>query len=666
MSSIMTKPLDSYRSDIDGIRAIAVLSVIVFHVNKSILPGGFVGVDIFFVISGYLISLHILRDLDSDRFSILEFYRRRVKRIVPAMLVVVASVIIVSLIMQRPQDTREVARTSVAALLSLSNVYFWLFKDSSYFAQASNEIPLLHLWSLGVEEQFYIFWPLILMVFYRVLPGKYFVALLFIFAAMSFALGQFLYPKSQSFVYFMLPARAGELLIGALVAYGVTKKPDIVIPRLVVVLTAIIGISFIVISLFYLSEDVIFPGLFAIPPTLGTSLLLFSGHYGNSWIKQLLMLRPLVYIGLVSYSAYLWHWPLLSFAHYSLIEINLLSGVAIIILTIVFSILSYSFIERPARWCGGTARMVITCQYLIPASVILVFSVLLYKSDGFFMHNNSEKYKVSTGLAQPAYAYHYVCQRYEITVNEIDNANCVVGAKANDKNMKPYTLLWGDSNAAHYIGIVGTFAQEAKFSFRNLEHASCPPLFSDPKDFVSPERVDGCRKSLHRMTQVLDDYEVIIISSAWTSYDSRSEKFLPNFFKTVEVLRAKGKLVILLGQIPPIKGYDRTCKEKSIGIPWVKCSSREKSKLDESVVAINAKLRDFASLLDGVEYFDVIGYMCSNGLCYAYDKNGELLYYDSGHLSMSASWKVGKGIVEKMSGVPYPFTLISKHSNSEN
>jgi len=207
MPSSPTKSIDYYRADIDGIRAIAVLSVIIFHINKSILPGGFVGVDLFFVISGYLITLYILRDINLNRFSIVEFYRRRIKRIAPVMLVVVASVIAVSLIIQRPEDTREVAKTSVAALLSLSNVYFWLFQDSSYFAQASNEIPLLHLWSLGVEEQFYIFWPIIIIGFYRVLRGKHFVALFFIVAVMSFALGQFLYPKFPSWLSKPIPSK---------------------------------------------------------------------------------------------------------------------------------------------------------------------------------------------------------------------------------------------------------------------------------------------------------------------------------------------------------------------------------------------------------------------------------------------------------------------------
>jgi peptidoglycan/LPS O-acetylase OafA/YrhL len=163
---------NNYRSDIDGLRAIAVLSVILFHINAKLIPGGFVGVDIFFVISGYLITLHILRDLKKDKFSIVEFYQRRVKRIAPAMLAVVLVSTVLAQLILRPSDAEKVAESGLWSLLSMANVYFWLFQDTSYFAAASNEILLLHLWSLGVEEQFYIFWPLILLATYRVGHGN--------------------------------------------------------------------------------------------------------------------------------------------------------------------------------------------------------------------------------------------------------------------------------------------------------------------------------------------------------------------------------------------------------------------------------------------------------------------------------------------------------------
>ncbi|WP_055734046.1 acyltransferase family protein [Agarivorans gilvus] len=429
----------NYRADIDGIRAIAVLSVIIFHINKAILPGGFIGVDIFFVISGYLITLHILSDIKSNKFSIFDFYKRRIKRIAPVMLVVIASVIICSLVIQRPEDTKEVAKTSIAALFSLSNIYFWLFQDSSYFAQSSEEIPLLHFWSLGVEEQFYIFWPLTLLFFKKSHKKTSFIISLFVISFISFSLGQYIYASSPSFVYYMLPTRGGELLIGSLTAYLVSKKTILTIPSSILFLLSLTGISLIVASLFYFSENIIFPGLYAIIPTTGTAMLILSGHYGTCWIKRILMHRLLVFIGLISYSAYLWHWPLLSFSRYSLIEINLINGILIFITTLIISTASYYFIEKPTRKYNGSVLKTASYLYLIPTIIISSLSFMMYKSDGMFMHRNQNAYeKISV---KPAYKYDYVCQRWEIKDEDIKNKKCIIGNAQTEK--EPKVLLWG-------------------------------------------------------------------------------------------------------------------------------------------------------------------------------------------------------------------------------
>lgn len=649
--------VDKYRTDIDGIRAIAVLSVIIFHINSTILPGGFIGVDIFFVISGYLITLHIIRDLESGNFSLLEFYRKRVKRIVPVMLVVVACVIAISMFIQRPEDTKNVAKTGVAAILSLSNVYFWLFQNTGYFAQASREIPLLHLWSLGVEEQFYIFWPLVLMLFYKALRGKHFVGLFSIIMVVSFLLGQFLYSHYPSFVYYMLPTRGGELLVGAIAAYFVKKRPNIDISDMAALLLSAVGLVFITVPLFLLSEYDVFPGFNAIPPTTGTALLILSGHYKNSWLKRLLTVQPLVFTGLISYSAYLWHWPVLAFTHYSGIKIGVWEGIIAFSVTIALSVISYYFIERPTRQYEGGAVKVIAYQYAMPASLVLIACVLIFKTDGYFMHNNSEQYKLAANKVMPAYEYAYVCQKSEITIDDINNQNCIVGKNSGVDKKKPSVLLWGDSNAAHYIGIIGKFGEKAGFSFMNLEHSSCPPLLSEPTEFILPRRLENCTKSLQRIKQVVNSYKVIIISSAWTDYQTKSDKFLRDFYKTVERLRDNGKLIILLGNIPHIDGYDRKCNEKAIGIPFIDCKY-ENSVLSKDISRINDQLRYFAKKTNGVEYYDIVNHVCREELCSAYNSNGEPLYYDATHISMPASWSLGKKILD-MNGVPFPFTLIS-------
>lgn len=261
--------ITSYRPDIDGLRAVAVLSVILFHIDKTLLPGGFVGVDIFFVISGYLISLHIFRDLSRQRFSIIEFYRRRIKRIMPAMLAVVLVVVALSQVILRPADAEGVAESGLWSLLSMANVYFWLSEDTSYFAAASSQKPLLHLWSLGIEEQFYLFWPLILLLTHRVGHGRHFFALFSVLALASFCAGEYWFSQAPSFVYYMLPTRAGELLTGALLAHLIMHRGSIRVPAVAVFLLGLTGLVLVSGSLFLLSEHAVFPGLRALPPPWG-------------------------------------------------------------------------------------------------------------------------------------------------------------------------------------------------------------------------------------------------------------------------------------------------------------------------------------------------------------------------------------------------------------
>ena len=256
-----------YRPDIDGLRAIAVLAVIFFHLHESLLPGGFVGVDVFFVISGFLITRNILREIECGAFSLLEFYRRRVKRIAPAMLVVVAVTLLFSQLLMLPEDARSASKSAFASVASLANVYFWLFTDKSYFAVSTRELPFLHLWSLGVEEQFYLLWPLALVLLYRPWRALRFAAGMLTLAIGSFALAQALVADHPEFTYYMLPTRAGEFALGALVAIAVVKRAQPRWPSPAVAWLAAIGMTMLVGSLVLLRGRVPFPGWLAVPPS---------------------------------------------------------------------------------------------------------------------------------------------------------------------------------------------------------------------------------------------------------------------------------------------------------------------------------------------------------------------------------------------------------------
>lgn len=646
----------TYRADIDGLRAVAVLAVILFHINKDLLPGGFIGVDVFFVISGYLISQNIIRDINANKFSIAEFYRRRIKRIFPPLTVVLLVTIGLSQLILLPEDALPVAKSGLWSTFSMANVYFWLFQDTSYFAVASNQLPLLHLWSLGIEEQFYIIWPFALLLFLRSKYKKHFFAVFGLIGILSYILGELLFPQAPSFSYYMLPTRAGELLLGGILAQFIIKKESLEIPKVVVSVISSLGLLMIIGSLFLLSEDSVFPGIRALLPTLGAAALIISGYYGNAVPNRLLKLKPMSWIGLISYSAYLWHWPILAFYRYGNFKITLLSGTVIFFITLFIAWLSYAYVETPARNSKKTTKEIVIHYFLVPSVVVILGSVVAISLKGYGTRWFSEDYSTTrTAIhdqTRPAPAYDYVCQ-YSVTAEiKTNDPNCVIG---NSQNNPPKAILWGDSNAAHYIGILGTFANEAGFQFRNLEVGACPPVNADATLFASPTRAQECNNSQELIFKALNEYQVIIISASWPAYLNQG-KFMDAVFQTVQSLADDGKLVILLGKAPVHPDYDRLCQEKAISFPGMTCEYPDKP-LSTVILESNKKLQEFANQHQNVEYYDFNEFLCPNGHCSTDDEHGYPLYYDQQHLSLDGSWRLGKQIYEKV-GVPYPFTLI--------
>ncbi|MGE5386348.1 MAG: acyltransferase family protein [Betaproteobacteria bacterium] len=658
MSSVFENKF-SYRPDIDGLRAVAVLSVILFHIDKRLLPGGFVGVDIFFVISGFLISLHILQEVEAGRFSIADFYRRRVKRIAPAMLVVVLATMAMAQFVLIPEDAKRTADSALWSLASLANVYFWLNQDTDYFAAASSELPLLHLWSLGVEEQFYILWPLLLMGFYRRGRAKAFFALAALTALVSFGFGQIWFARDPSFVYYMLPTRAGELLLGALVAMAALRGVGQRLPSVAFHVMAVLGCLLVAGSLFLLAEDQVFPGLLAIPPTLGAALLIMAGLSPQNGVSRMLAVKPLVWIGMVSYSAYLWHWPLLAFFRYGHAEVGMLPGVAILGITFLLASLSYRLVERPARKSNASVIRVFLVQYIAPGAAIAAFAFVAIHVQGYGLRWKSKEYIAQLAAFQnrtrPAYAFDYVCQRWRISAADVRNERCVLGA---DVPRPARAILWGDSNAAHYVGLVAAIGREAGFRFRNVAASSCPPLIEDPAPFVPAKRVDDCRASVAALLPELRAADVVMISGAWTEYARHSGRFFDSLFATVRSLSESGKLVILMGKAPVIAGYDRRCREKALSYPMLECAPSVSVPPAADVLEANARLKAFAVSTPNVAYYDVSPYLCHDGLCSALDASGHPLYYDPSHLSLAASWEIGDAIVHQ-EGVPEPFRRVA-------
>ena len=646
--------MGGYRPDIDGLRALAVLSVIVFHIERSWLAGGFIGVDVFFVISGYLITLNILGEVRSGRFSLLEFYRRRVKRIAPAMLVVVFATLIAAHLLLLPEDTERAAESGLWSVFSLANVYFWTHQDTSYFAAASNELPLLHLWSLGVEEQFYLLWPLLLLAARRFSHSGLLAVAMGLAALSSFWLAQAVHGAAPLFSYYMLPTRAGELLVGALLAFVVLGRMQSRVPRAWAGPLAATGLALVAGSLVFVTEDHVFPGWLALPPTLGAALLLLAGQLGDNPVSRGLASGPLVWVGRISYSAYLWHWPLLAFYRYGHAQPGLPAAFGLVVLTFACAYLSYRFVETPARRSTAAAPRVIWHQYVLPAGVLSFLALSAMYLDGYGLRGLTGYRAQMTAMreqSRPANAFAYVCQVQSLAADDTRRTLCEIG----DASQVSDTLLWGDSNAAHFVGMVGVFAQAGGFRFRNLEIGACPPIDRDPAPYVLPVRLADCRRASKSAPAIVAPFHTLIISADWPSYQERSDRFLAEFFESVRSLVRQGKHVILIGKVPILAGYDRRCREKALSYPGLACPPVTAAP-GGAVASVNARLKEFADQTADVAYFDPTRFLCPRGVCSAMDAHGVPEYYDANHLTIPMSWKLGRIILQR-EGLPAMFRL---------
>jgi peptidoglycan/LPS O-acetylase OafA/YrhL len=626
--------------------------VVFYHANSTWLPGGFVGVDVFFVISGFLISGIIFTRIDRGTFSLLDFYRRRVQRIAPAMFVVVAITLGLAWWLLLPRDAVNVARSAVFSAASLANVYFWQLRGG-YFDSDARELPLLHLWSLGVEEQFYMLWPLVLIAVDRRWTSRTFLLWCGVAALASFVLGDLLFWRDPSFVYFLLPTRAGELLCGAMVAVLILTG-QLAIPSKLRAALAAAALAAIGASLAIFNDDTVFPGVRALLPTLGTAALLAVGGLPErNVITRLLSAKPLVAIGLTSYSVYLWHWPLMALYRYGYGEPTTAARWGLPAMALVLGALSYAIVERPTRALRLPPLRTIALGYAAPATAIAIAAGLVIYGPRLGVPANDARLPALAALrdeTRPAFAFDYVCQQERLTTADLSNPRCIVPAKM---AAEPRVLLWGDSNAAHYIGVIGKAAEHAGFNFRNAEISACPPLFSDPAPFIAPVRYSDCRDSLAAVQHATQQYPVVLLGASWTDYDRRSRTFLPVMFKTVDRLLAQGALVVLLGKMPLLPNFDRRCPVKQLTFPFLTCGT-ERVRLDDDVQRVNDALRSFAAGHQRVGYFDMTPYLCADGWCRSSSSDGEPLYYDPGHISMPASWRLGAEIQEKY-GMPAPF-----------
>ena len=367
-----------YRADIDGLRAISVFAVVFYHAdfiffNKEIFSGGFIGVDIFFVISGYLITSLILKEINNNNFSITNFYTRRIRRIIPVLFFVIISCIPIAYIFFLPSSLVDFLYSILSTLFFSSNLYFH-HTGLIYGGPDSSLKPLLHTWSLSVEEQFYIIFPVILILFRKFLKN-YILHLFIIFFFVSFISTQIISIKYPLHNFYFINVRIWELLAGSIIAYLNTNS--IKYNNKLTDYFPYLGLTLILFSIFLLNDEMSLPSIYSMPAVIGTCLIIFFSN-SNNFLTIVLSLRVFVFFGLISYSLYLWHFPLFAFYNYIFFESNsFIIKIIIILLSILLSFLSYFFIEKPFRNKKKISNKNLFTSVVISFLFILSFSIIL-------------------------------------------------------------------------------------------------------------------------------------------------------------------------------------------------------------------------------------------------------------------------------------------------
>ena len=502
--------LEAYRADIDGLRAVAVFSVVAYHAGIPLFGGGFIGVDVFFVISGYLIGGIIDRDVLAGRFSFAGFYARRAKRILPALLGMLLFCYAAASLLLSPGETRSFAHGAMATVLAVSNIVFR--RELNYFAPSAELNPLLMTWSLAVEEQFYLFFPIVLMALERFVPRRVCSALLLLSLG-SFAASVWGVAHNPTAAFFLLPTRAWELGAGALLAVYEARRGPVVwtdhpaIPQVL----GLCGLGLILAAIFGYGPETRFPGASALPPVLGTVLLIAAR--GGVVNRRLLSAGPVVFLGLISYSWYLWHWPLLAFARIiSDHGLGIGAGTAIAVCSCGAGYLSWRYIEQPFRR-SAAPRRVLLWRYAMAIVVFLVPPAALFESGGW-----PQRFPPALGVieAESASLVQDPCLVSYGVASPMLSDYCTPPADA-----RPAIAMLGDSHAAALSQGFHQLAGQQGMRFVELTKSSCPALAGISRFMPShPGHRDECAAFAHRAVELVEadpTIKTVLITGFWSA-----------------------------------------------------------------------------------------------------------------------------------------------------
>jgi len=646
-----------YKAEIDGLRALALFAVILFHAGLHYFKGGFVGVDIFFVISGYLITNIIINDIRKGKFSLISFYHKRARRLIPALFFVMFCAIPFSWFFLPPMDMLKFSKSFLATPLFLSNFLF--YKESSYFDTFAELKPFLHTWSLGVEAQFYFFFPFFL-IFIFSLGKKNMKIIIIILATLSLIIAFFINKINSSFTFYMLPTRGFELLIGSFVSLLVHYKSRIIsFSYILGNLLSLLGIILIIYSILIFDKYTPHPSFYTLMPVIGTGLILAFIDKKNL-VSILLRQKFLVGFGLISYSVYLWHYPILSFAKQVIPSLTGLIIFFLISLSILLGYLSWKYIEKPFREKdkinGNNALLLL----VIFTSIFFLFGIKGYFSNGYSNRKGMEIYEdLNNDISKLGYK--------KCVSNELFEGEKI--EYCYESNNGPINAaIIGDSHAMDkFYGIEKNITN---LNWALIGSSSCPPVLnidveSDAKNcriksekiinyVVDNTKINTVILSFYGNYFLSESYaadhianrfgpDMIKISSDKILSNDRREIFFFGLSETIRKLIDNNKKVYLLIDVPElpffpvncIKGFEGKCQ-----VPFNEVFERQSQQ--------RKVFKKLEQIFPEIKIFDPIDLFCNNNIC-SIKKDGRILYSDSHHLSLFGSDLYGKKLKLKFS-----------------
>ena len=610
-----------YRREVDGLRALAVIPVIFFHAGFSLFSGGYVGVDVFFVISGYLITGIVMNEVQQGTFSIVDFYERRIRRILPALFLVVACCVPAAYVILLPSDMKEFSQSLIAVATFSSNVLFW--SQSGYFEGAAELKPLLHTWSLSVEEQFYLFFPVFLLLTWR-FGKKWVISLLFAAALISLVSAEWGALNKPIAAFFLLPTRAWELLLGSLVAFYLARISDKPLPVPLNNVLATLGFLAVAYAIFGFNTQTTFPGLHALVPTLG-AVMLIIGARPETLVGRFLCLPAMVSVGLISYSTYLWHQPLFAFArHLGLGHSNALALGAIALFSVAMGYFSWKYIETPIRRNKNISRRAVFVSAGVGSLLMLVAGVYGHVMNGFIDRlNPADQYLASISYSAQG---QYVRRRFD----ERQHASF----SASDQRLK--VLVIGDSFAKDLVNAIheGGLADKVQVSTHQIS-VGCGNLYLDRniESYVLNPQPVLCRQDnwYHspRLKELIRQSDSVWIASAWQPWE------VALLSESLDKLRREfGDKFLIFGT----KNFGSIDIKKLIETP-VQSRYQTRNTVSESSRGLNLQI---SKIVGAANFVNLSELMCGeSGYCSVFTPDGRLLSYDGGHLTAEGAKVLG-------------------------